>query len=396
MLVKSTLASIAVFFFCIHILFTYDYLGVVGGTLFPALFIMVSVIYVSIKHERLILFGLRKTRILMTVAFMVALVSTLIYSIMYKLDYSISDLTKAIIVVLIFYSPLFIYQDMGSVGKGFVRTAFVFNVIIFVFCYLFPEQIYSLPFISDQYGIDVADQRPRAWTQESSHFAALLLLLFACYRAVNNNKKEAMLFSAIMLAVIYYNGSKFAYIAMSVYFLLDVRLNYIFKYLILALLPFMFLIVAYDAVSLDIERFNSTSTRVNALIDGLKLMSSNPFGIGILNWESHFSNIINDIYRFFPINNEYEQMVKTGSNLSTKSVWIDSLLYLGWLFGVIMIFLMRRIKHNKHLNNRTATLTTIFLVGSVTSGIYTFFVMLALVFLAGYGGSNENTTPRKI
>lgn len=396
MLYGKLIIPILSFFFCAHILFTYNYLGVIGGTLFPLIFIIILLCYTCSTTGGSILRGVVNVRIIASLSYLVSLVSTVYYSLHVGNDANLFNVFASFLVVLVFYFPIFLYHRFDSVGEKLLRTALVLNVAFFMLSFLSPSLLYDSFLISKSFGASVEDARPRGLTQEASHFSGFVLLIFACLSAVTSRTRELLIFFGLITLMVYFIGSKFALIALVIFVALQSSFGKSIKFAFLLLFAPMFLLIAVNAILFDIENFNSTSTRFNIAIDGILLVVSHPLGIGFTSWEYHFTSLDTQSVRFFDVNSEYVEIISTGRNLSTKSVWIDSLLYFGWSFILVLFLLVRKIWNNDRLNNRVAVLVTIFLVGSVTSGIYTFFVMLALIYLACYGGGNERSASRKI
>jgi len=193
------------------------------------------------------------------------------------------------------------------------------------------------------------DSRARGFTEEPGQFATLLgRLIFIAYliwesgRAYSAVRLVAMLcLIAVTLIVL---GSKGAVAGIAVVIFIVIMRRKLLPYILL-IFPVLTWIVStlITNISVDIERFTSTSTRLTLSIAALYGAVLNPFGYGFYGFYGAiqlFSSRVIDWLSDYPIVlTEVREIVNNLVNVSTKSTLLDFTLVLGWPF----LFMLRRV-----------------------------------------------------
>jgi len=239
-------------------------------------------------------------------------------------------------------------------------------------------------------GYDVYhDLRPRGFMGETSQFAALtgryamiLFLLKESQRRYSAGRLvAAMVAIALMLAV---TGSKGAAISVVVA-LLSVSLGRRQIPYLLLLAPVAWFIVQAqaDAISVDIENFTSTSTRVGLIVAAAAAMAVNPLGFGYYGFYGamqSFGTWSMDTLSDLPfIFTELKTIVDDLTNVSFKSTLLDFGVMLGLPFWIFMIRLIRRIDLSDH---RARAAVIFFVLSSLSTSSHdsiAFFLGIAVL-----------------
>lgn len=188
-----------------------------------------------------------------------------------------------------------------------------------------------------------ADSRARGFTDESSTFATLvarlLLIAYLIWEARRPYKgRRLILFLGGVALVLVVLGSKGAVIGIAVAILAVSAGRKQWRYLLL-LLPMAWWIATtqLDAITIDIEEFSSTSTRVGMLATGLLAVLLNPLGYGYYGFYgavNRFGNLsmdwLSERVPFIWV--EMQEIVNEFVNVSTKSTLFDFAILFGWAF----------------------------------------------------------------
>lgn len=282
------------------------------------------------------------------------------------------------LLTLVWMSPL-LMQDVLLMRH--LRTAAIAGIAICLAGYLLSDLLNALPqairdvLFSGKFS-SYEDSRARGFTEEPGHFATLLgRFLFIAYliwesgRAYSATRLVTMLcLTAATLMVLDSKGAV-AGIALAI-LVVSLRWKQL-PYLVL-LLPVLAWTVAAQItnISVDIELFTSTTTRLTLAITAISGALLNPFGYGFYGFYGAIqlfgSQAIDWLSDYPLIFTEVREIVDTLVNVSTKSTILDFTLVLGWPF----LFMLRRLSKLIDLRDHRAQagLVYFFVTGMSTSG----------------------------
>jgi hypothetical protein len=191
--------------------------------------------------------------------------------------------------------------------------------------------------------------RARGFTEEAAHFATLLgRFIFIFYliwerpRSYSAIRLVSMLcMSAVLLM---FMGSKGAVVGVAVAILVVSFRRKQLPYLIL-LVPVLIWAVSVQIanISMDIEQFTSTATRLILTSAALAASIVNPLGYGFYGFYGAIQTFGNHAIGWFAdfplVINEVQEIIDNLTNVSTKSTFLDFILVLGWPF----LLMLRRV-----------------------------------------------------
>lgn len=256
-----------------------------------------------------------------------------------------------------------------------------------VFPNLLPGALRSFLFGGEYY--IYYDDRPRAFMTEPSHFGALVgryaIFLYILFEFNRKMSPLRLGLSLLMIAAaLLVTGSKGAAVAMALSLvMLTTNSRAISLLFVIAPLSWWLLSSQFEAFSIDLDRFTSTSTRSGLWLAGAGAIGTNPVGWGYYgfygtitifgNWA--MNQLFGLPFRF----NELEIIVGDLTSVSYKTTLIDFAVVFGWPFFAYMGWLFRQIDFGD-LRVRCAAAFNLFLSLS-TSGheSISFFLGVALM-----------------
>lgn len=197
------------------------------------------------------------------------------------------------------------------------------------------------------------DSRPRAFMTETSHFAALIgrygLILLLMLEAGRRYSGARLMWGVSVVAIgLLLTESKGAPLSMAATLLVLAAGRRGLPYIVVLVPAAWFLIVSQlDAISVDIENFTSTSTRVGLWLAGAAAMVTNPAGWGYYGFYGaveHFGNWSMDQLSDLPfLFTELQTIVGELTSVSFKSTLADFGVVYGWAFWLFLAHVLRRV-----------------------------------------------------
>jgi len=294
---------------------------------------------------------------------------------------------------LIWLSPLLLAD---SLNIQHIERAAVAGLLICIVAYVFsdlspgglPSSIKGLVF-GGGYD-DYTDHRPRGFSEEPSQFSALVaryvIVLFLIRDANRPYKSTRLVTLLVTLSIALVGLSSKGAVAGIALALLSFtigrrQLPYL---LLLAPLSWWLVNTQLESLSVDIEQFTSTSTRIGMTLTGLSSVVLNPLGYGYYGFYGAvrgFGNWSIDWLtdRLPLLMSEMSTIVDDLTNVSTKSTPFDFAMVFGWLF----IWMLVRIGLLINLRDPRARATFVFLLASSlsTSGHLSITFFLGLTVL---------------
>jgi hypothetical protein len=254
------------------------------------------------------------------------------------------------LLTLIWMSPLMM-QDVLLMRH--LRTAAIVGIVICLAGYLLSDLLQVLPhalrdmLFRGEFA-NYENSRARGFTEEPGHFATLLgRFLFIAYliwesgRAYSAFRLVAML--CLAAATLMVMGSKGAVAGIAVAILVIGARRQQLPYFVL-LLPLLAWTASVQItnITVDIEQFTSTATRLTLSVAAISAVVLNPFGYGFYGFYGAiqlFGSRAVDWLSDYPlVFNEVREIVDDLVNVSSKSTLLDFTLVLGWPF----LFMLRR------------------------------------------------------
>lgn len=241
-----------------------------------------------------------------------------------------------------------------------VRLAAKVGIVICSVAFVVSDLLHALPGFAQNalFGgdyLDIPDIRPRGFSEEASQFSATFsrlivvsYLIWESTRRYNPNRLIGFLVGLAVLLVAL--GSKGAVSGIALAFLSFAVGRRQLPYLVLALPLAAWLgMQQLDAISVDLEQFSSTSTRITLTLTGLAASAANPLGWGYygfygavqwfggwaLGWVSDQLPLL--LY-------EARDIIEELNNVSTKSTLLDFTTVFGWFFVILMVDIVRAIR----------------------------------------------------
>lgn len=242
-----------------------------------------------------------------------------------------------------------------------LRQAALVGISICLIGYFISDLLQALPDIlrnlvfGDGFVVQ-GDTRPRGFSEESSQFSATFSRLIIIYYLIYESKrrysaKRLIAFLCSLAVILVALGSKGAVAGIAVALLSFTLGRRHLRYLLLSLPAAWWLAnTQLEAISVDIEQFSSTATRVTLLLTGIVSTLVNPLGWGyygfygaIQTFGTWSIKLIDDRFPslfFF----EARDIIEELNNVSTKSTPLDFMMTFGWLFIWLMIKIVDQIR----------------------------------------------------
>lgn len=259
---------------------------------------------------------------------------------------------------LLWLSPLLLadYLNMRHlrtavlVGIGICLVGYIFSDIL----QAFPSAIRDLLFGTAYQ--EVKEARPRGFSEEPSQFSATFSRLLILYFLIQESRRRydsARLIGflcglAVLLVLL---GSKGAVVGIAIALLSFTMGRRQLPYLVLALPAAWWLATTQiEAISVDIEQFSSTATRLTLLVTGIVSTLVNPLGWGFYGFYGAIQTFggwaIDWIGDRFPVLLVFEakDIVEELNNVSTKSTPLDFMMTFGWMFIWLMVRIVKTIR----------------------------------------------------
>ena len=353
----------------IHILFFYDYFGIFRWLCFPHLLFL----YFLFRTLEKPFVSFNFIFLFITLTLCTYIISFVSFLNSYE---NVNLFIRKFVVVLYFISPLIVCLKLSiNKTRTFLRIAFITNLFLyflsftskFPFYYIITKSFQSTPFLS------------RAYFQESSHFASYTIILLLLLQLFENNLNYKRISLLITICLVFISGSKLGFIVLSLFILLSINFkNYLFTLSVLSLLIYFLLPIFY----FDLYSFYSTNTRIFLILSYIYTFIQNPLGIGFYNQQDYL-HILSSVLFYMP-SNEYLEMLKTGINLSSKSVWFDMFSYFGLFYFIFIFYVLRKIYIVPKIHN---FIIPFIILGFGVSGVFCFIYNFILVFIT-YNISN--------
>ncbi|MBZ8140429.1 hypothetical protein CLD22_11025 [Rubrivivax gelatinosus] len=279
---------------------------------------------------------------------------------------------------LIWLSPLLLVDYLRI---RHLRMAALVGVSICATSYLLSDLLHAIPGVlrnlvfSAAY-VDLQEVRPRGFTEEPSQFSAtfsrLIIIYYLIWESTRRYSSERLIVFLCGLSVLLVAlGSKGAVTGIALALLSFTVGRRQLPYLVLAL-PIAWWLVNTQlaAISVDVEQFSSTSTRMTLLLTSLVSTAANPLGWGYYGFYGAMQSFggwsldwIGD--RFPVLLFEVRDIIEELNNVSTKSTTLDFMMMLGWLF----IWLMVRIVQLTRFDDPRVRASWVYiLMSSLTTG----------------------------
>jgi len=242
-----------------------------------------------------------------------------------------------------------------------LRQAALVGICICFIGYFISDLLQALPdvFRNLAFGegfVVQGDRRPRGFSEESSQFSATFSRLIIIYYLIYESKcrysaKRLIAFLCSLAVILLALGSKGAAAGIVVALLSFTLGRRHLRYLLL-ILPAAWWVAntQFEAITVDIEQFSSTATRLTLLLTGIVSTLVNPLGWGyygfygaIQTFGSWSIKLIDDWFPsllFF----EARDIIEELNNVSTKSTPLDFIMTFGWLFIWLMIRIVDQIR----------------------------------------------------
>lgn len=241
-----------------------------------------------------------------------------------------------------------------------VRLAAKVGIVVCALAFVVSDLLHVLPgFLQGAlFGagyLDIPDIRPRGFSEEASQFSATFsrlivvnYLIWESSRRYSPNRLIGFLVGLAGLLVAL--GSKGAVSGIALAFLSFAVGRRQLPYLVLALpLAGWLGMQQLDAISVDLEQFSSTSTRITLTLTGVAASVANPLGWGYYGFygavQSFGGWALDWISDQLPLLlYEARDIIEELNNVSTKSTLLDFTMVFGWFFVILMVDIVRAIR----------------------------------------------------
>lgn len=235
-------------------------------------------------------------------------------------------------------------------GIGICLVGYIFSDLLQAFPSAVRDLLFGTAFQ------EVRDRRPRGFSEEASQFSATfsrLLILFFLIQESKRRYDSVRLIGflcglAVLLLLL---GSKGAVVGIAIALLSFTIGRRQLPYLLLALPAALWLAsTQIEAISVDIEQFSSTATRLTLLLTGFVSTLMNPLGWGFYGFYGAIQTFggwaIDWVGDRFPVLLLFEakDIIEEFNNVSTKSTPIDFMMTFGWLFIWLMVRVFQMIR----------------------------------------------------
>lgn len=306
-----------------------------------------------------------------------------------------SKVAPLLILSMVWMAPLLCLRALTA---SMVRKAVTAGIVITLFGYLvsdllpglLPGALRGLIFGG---GYDVyVDSRPRAFMTETSHFAALIgrygLILLLIIEAGRRYNGARLMWGVCIVAIgLLLTESKGAPLSLAATLLVMAAGRRGLPYIVLLVPAAWFLVDSQlDAISVDIDNFTSTSTRVGLWLAGAAAMLTNPAGWGYYGFYGAVERFgtwsmdqLSDLPFLFT---ELQTIVGELTSVSFKSTLVDFGVVYGWAFWLFLAHVLRRVDLSD-LRVRCA-LAYFVLSGASTAGHESIALFLGLAVLVKF------------
>lgn len=247
---------------------------------------------------------------------------------------------------LLWLSPLLLADYLNI---HHLRLAALIGIGVCLFGYVFSDLLKALPAFAQDVLFGVAfqeahDARPRGFSEEASQFSAtfsrLLILYFLIWESTRRCSTVRLIFFLCSLAVLLVVlGSKGAVVGIAIALISFTMGRRQLPYLLLALpMAWWLANTQLEAISVDIEQFSSTSTRMVLLLTGIVATIANPLGWGYYGFYGAIQAFggwsLVWIGERFPalLLFEARDIIDDLNNVSTKTTSLDFTMTFGWMF----------------------------------------------------------------
>lgn len=259
---------------------------------------------------------------------------------------------------LIWLSPLLLADYLHI---RHLRLAVLLGIGICLAGYVISDLFQALPASARDllFGVayhETTDARPRGFSEEASQFSATLSRLIIIYFLIQESRKRYssvrligfLCALALLLVALGSKGAVFGIVIAVLSFTLRRRQ---LPYLLLAL-PGAWCLAStqFDAISVDIEQFTSTATRLTLLLTGVASTLANPLGWGYYGFYGAIQLFggwslvwIGDRLPAL-LTLEVRDIIEELNNVSTKSTALDFMMICGWLFIWLMAKIVKAIR----------------------------------------------------
>lgn len=259
---------------------------------------------------------------------------------------------------LLWLSPLLLADYLNI---RHLRLAALVGIGICLLGYVFSDLLQALPPPVRDLLFGMAFQenmgaRPRGFSEEASQFSAtfsrLLILYFLIRESSRRYNATRLIGFLCALALLLVGlGSKGAVVGISIALLSFTVGRRQLSYLVLAL-PMVWWLAStqIEAISVDIEQFSSTATRMTLLLTGSVATLANPLGWGYYGFYGAIQSFgrwsLGWIGERFPVLLFFEarDIIEELNNVSTKSTPFDFMMTFGWMFIWLMVKIIRSVR----------------------------------------------------
>ena len=245
-------------------------------------------------------------------------------------------------------------------------------------------------FNADMWGVfhlsEIQDKRLRGFSIESSTFSMTVAVIALCWLSQLKNVRElpAIVLLSLILFICGSKGAIFAFIAsLSFYYLSTIKMNlrYVTNLIILFIVGSLILYRAVVDLTVDIDNFNSFSTRATFIVSSLRLLTDYPLGAGFFGYYSIGKETVSDVLLGYSFDiKEVGTIIKTGTNFGFKSGAAD-LLVIGGI-PLLAIYLYSFFKLYNGIENimlKLALLFSMFSFATYVSFIGFYVMMLPII-----------------
>jgi hypothetical protein len=308
--------------------------------------------------------------------------------------------------IVYFLLILVCYNLSPNLLKNFVLLSFIFLTLVGFIEYLDPEKLNILHTIPKNY------ERLRLFTAEPSH-AVLLYLIFSLLSLFLVENVFLKIFILIVSGIIFILiNSKGGFItillASVILFLKNIKkIKYaVLLLLILPMVSYLFLKLAFPSLYIDINKGTSFSTRFSGLISVALILVSYPLGLGYGSYLFYYPKILDQSYEIanalftdlFGISLSYAEIsdiVSTGEYIGAKAGIPQAVMLTGWVGIIFWLMIFRNslmyikrldIKTSKKIILEFLTLCMFIqlLIGSEYTLLYVIWLPIALIEVIYY------------
>lgn len=272
--------------------------------------------------------------------------------------------TYNFILILTFYNFLYIFSNCGHrFSISVLRWVVWVQVFAGLVQLVYPD---ALLFLKTP-GLNPSERLSLLSSEPSSAFPLLLIsvLLYAFYKGYMRQAlswPDIFLFgfSLLLLLMVQSRGGLVIALLCAIVVILFTRQNARTKLITVsamaaAAIPVVYVIMEFVVPSLilDIEEFNSVSTRSITIVAGFVSLVEYPFGQGYSTYLITFPALLADTTNWVLsavnvplLTYEIDEMIMTGKALAVKSGLLNEVLFTGWVVIVFYILLFKNVYRN--------------------------------------------------